>query len=96
MSNKLPTKILYDFVDTLQNNYIKEAKVKKDKQFYKGVDAILTATTIVKMKIAELEKAERILIENTHMAGQRNAGIDPSAHSALFYYNSLLETDLTV
>ena len=32
---------------------------------------------------------ERIQIEKAHMAGQRNAGIDPSAHSALSYYTEL-------
>lgn len=28
------------------------------------------------------------IVENAHMAGQRNAGIDPSYHAALHYYNS--------
>ena len=32
---------------------------------------------------------EKLQIENAHMAGQRNAGIDPSAHSALAHYVEL-------
>jgi len=89
MGNELVSKNIYDFVDTMQNQYIKDAKSKKDKVFSKSVDAILTATTIIKMKIKQLEKHEKITIENAHMAGQRNAGIDPSAHSALDYYNGI-------
>lgn len=34
-------------------------------------------------------KKEKDQIELAHMAGQRNAGIDPSAHSALSYYTEL-------
>lgn len=45
---------LYAYVNSMQNNYI--ALSKKDKKKSKEVDAILTATTLIKMKIQALNK----------------------------------------
>jgi len=45
---------LLDYINSMQNNYI--ALSKKDKKKSKEVDAILTATTLIKMKIQALRK----------------------------------------
>jgi hypothetical protein len=45
---------LLDYINSMQNNYI--ALSKKDKKKSKEVDAILTATTLIKMKIQALSK----------------------------------------
>jgi len=45
---------LLDYINSMQNNYI--ALSKKDKKKSKEVDAILTATTLIKMKIQALNK----------------------------------------
>lgn len=44
-------------IDNQQKRYIDLAK--KDKKLSKGVDAILTATTLLKMKAKELLEAEK-------------------------------------
>ena len=45
---------LLDYINSMQNNYI--ALSKKDKKKSKEVDAILTATTLIKMRIQALSK----------------------------------------
>ncbi len=55
----------------------------KENRAIKG--AYIHAVTIA-MEYMDDEKRQ---IENAHMAGQRNAGIDPSAHSALNHYLEL-------
>ena len=45
---------LYAYVDSMQNTYVE--LLKKDKKKSKEVNAILTATTLIKMKIQELNK----------------------------------------
>lgn len=45
---------LYAYVDSMQNTYVELSK--KDKKKSKEVDAILTATTLIKMKIQALSK----------------------------------------
>jgi hypothetical protein len=45
---------LLDYINSLQNNYI--ALSKNDKKKSKQVDAILTATTLIKMRIQSLNK----------------------------------------
>jgi len=45
---------LLDYINSLQNNYI--ALSKNDKKKSKEVDAILTATTLIKMRIQSLNK----------------------------------------
>jgi hypothetical protein len=45
---------LLDYINSMQNNYI--ALSKKDKKKSKEVDAILTATTLIKMRIQALNK----------------------------------------
>lgn len=55
----------------------------KENRAIKG--AYIHAVTIAK----EYLEDEKMQIEKAHMAGQRNAGIDPSAHAALAYYKEL-------
>jgi 3-hydroxy-3-methylglutaryl CoA synthase len=45
---------LYAYVDSMQNTYVE--LLKKDKKKSKEVNAILTATTLIKMKIQALNK----------------------------------------
>ena len=45
---------LLDYINSLQNNYI--ALSENDKKKSKQVDAILTATTLIKMRIQSLNK----------------------------------------
>jgi hypothetical protein len=45
---------LLDYINSLQKNYI--ALSKNDKKKSKQVDAILTATTLIKMRIQSLNK----------------------------------------
>jgi heme oxygenase len=59
MSNKKQTAVgcLIKEIEELQKNYIDLAK--KDKSFKKGVDAILTATTLLKMKCNQAKEMEK-------------------------------------
>ena len=52
-------------IDNQQKRYIDLAK--KDKKLSKGVDAILTATTLLKMKAKELLEAEKEQMINFHI-----------------------------
>ncbi len=52
-------------IDNQQKRYIDLAK--KDKKLSKGVDAILTATTLLKMKAKELLEAEKEQIITFHI-----------------------------
>jgi hypothetical protein len=45
---------LYAYVDSMQNTYVE--LLKNDKKKSKEVNAILTATTLIKMKIQALSK----------------------------------------
>jgi 3-hydroxy-3-methylglutaryl CoA synthase len=53
-NNKQILDELYAYVDSMQNAYVELSK--KDKKKSKEVDAILTATTLIKMKIQALNK----------------------------------------
>ena len=53
-NNKQILDELYAYVDSMQNAYGELSK--KDKKKSKEVDAILTATTLIKMKIQSLNK----------------------------------------
>lgn len=55
----------------------------KENRAIKG--AYIHAVTIAK----EYLEDEKMQIEKAHMAGQRNAGLYPSAHAALAYYKEL-------
>lgn len=45
---------LIDYIDHMQNVYIKKSKETKDKNYQKGLEAILTATTLIKIQAKEL------------------------------------------
>jgi 3-hydroxy-3-methylglutaryl CoA synthase len=53
-NNKQILDELYAYVNSMQNAYVELSK--KDKKKSKEVDAILTATTLIKMKIQSLNK----------------------------------------
>jgi 3-hydroxy-3-methylglutaryl CoA synthase len=53
-NNKQILDELYAYVGSMQNAYVELSK--KDKKKSKEVDAILTATTLIKMKIQALNK----------------------------------------
>jgi len=53
-NNKQILDDLYAYVDSMQNTYVE--LLKKDKKKSKEVNAILTATTLIKMKIQALSK----------------------------------------
>ena len=56
--------ILYDYIVEMEDNYMKMSKKSKDKDFKKGVDAILTATTLIRVQMKDggfqLEKEQMI------------------------------------
>ena len=54
-------------IDNQQKRYIE--LVKNDKKLSKGVDAILTATTLLKMKAKEFLEAEKEQITEAYEAG---------------------------
>jgi hypothetical protein len=61
---KTSMKILYDYIVEMEDNYMKMSKKTKDKDFKKGVDAILTATTLIRVQMGDggfqLEKKQMI------------------------------------
>ena len=56
-NNKQILDELYAYVNSMQNAYVELSK--KDKKKSKEVDAILTATTLIKMKIQSLSNDKR-------------------------------------
>ena len=55
---------LIDYIDHMQNVYIKKSKETKDKNYQKGVEAILTATTLIKIQAKyNLEKEKEQMID---------------------------------
>ncbi len=54
---------LIDYIGHMQNVYIKKSKETKDKNYQKGVEAILTATTLIKIQSKELLGKEKEQIE---------------------------------
>ena len=63
-----------------QNIYIDMAK--KNKLLKKQVDAILTATTLLKMKCKQAKKMEKQQIIDAHISGMEFIAVDPN-----HYYN---------
>lgn len=74
---------LSELVETLRLLARSIPHTTKENRAIKG--AYTHAATIAK----EYFDDEKQQIEKAHMAGQRNAGIDPSAHSALAYYKEV-------
>jgi hypothetical protein len=68
---KTSMQILYDYIVEMEDNYMKMSKKSKDKNFKKGVDAILTATTLIRvqMKNGGLQREKEQIMES------RNNGI---------------------
>jgi hypothetical protein len=48
-----------NYIDRMQNDYIKKSKETKDKNYQKGVEAILTATTLIKIQAKDLLEKEK-------------------------------------
>jgi len=63
---KTSMQILYDYIVEMEDNYMKMSKKSKDKNFKKGADAILTATTLIRvqMKDGGLQREKEQIIES--------------------------------
>ncbi len=70
---------------TVLSELKKHLQTEVDLSFLKKKD-VERITWYIDTYFIEKEKCQ---IETAHMAGQRNAGIDPSAHSALAHYAEL-------
>ncbi len=62
-----------DYIDHMQNVYIKKSKETKDKNYQKEVEAILTATTLIKIQAKDLLEKEKEQIKQTFDNGVYNA-----------------------
>ena len=82
---------LIEEIDNQQKRYIDLAK--KDKKLSKGVDAILTATTLLKMKAKELLNAEKEQIQEAYNAGAMDACYDFDDIDANEYYLITFKSD---
>lgn len=82
---------LIEEIDNQQKRHIDLAK--KDKKLSKGVDAILTATTLLKMKAKELLKAEKEQIQKAYNAGAMDACYDFDDIDAKEYYLLTFKAD---
>jgi hypothetical protein len=60
---------LIDYINHMQNVYIKKSKETKDKNYKKGVEAILTATTLINIQAEELLEKEKEQIMNAFSRG---------------------------
>lgn len=88
-----PMMELIELIELQQKNYIQLAKNDKTKR--KEVDAILTATTLVKMKAKSLLPKEKQVIEDAFNDGQINIsdsrntiGMEHSNIKPETYYNT--------
>ena len=71
---------LIEEIDKMQKIYIDLNK--EDKSLGKGVDAILTATTLLKMKCIHAKEIEKEQIIYAHISGMQFIAVDPN-----HYYN---------
>ena len=87
-------KILYDYIVEMEDNYMKMSKKSKDKDFKKGVDAILTATTLIRVQMKDggfqLEKKQMI---DFHVMLMKN-GLEQEGNAIEWDYNELKEEAL--
>ena len=84
-----PMMELIELIELQQKNYIQLAKNDKTKR--KEVDAILTATTLVKMKAKSLLPKEKQVIEDAWENGYEHASgvnTDPDKYHGNQYYNT--------
>lgn len=51
--SKTSMQILYDYIVEMENTYRKKSKESKDKDFKKGVEAVITATTLIRVKMKD-------------------------------------------
>lgn len=77
-------------IDQQQKRYIDLAK--KYKSIKKEVDAILTATTLLKMKCEQAKELEKEQIEDAYQQGFNNAYFS-NPFSKEEYYNEILKTN---
>ena len=84
---------LIKVIDEQQKSYIDLAK--KDKSLKKGVDAILTATTLLKMKCNQAKEMEKQQIIAAWIAGYNSRGnedmIGGTGNEEYEYYNENYE-----
>ncbi len=84
--------ILYDYIVEMEDTYMKMSKKSKDKDFKKGVDAILTATTLIRVQMKDggfqLEKKQMIdFAMQMHKIDCSKTGTDLLLDEAQAYYN---------
>lgn len=62
--SKTSMQILYDYIVKMEDTYRNMAKESKDKDFKKGVEAVITATTLIRVQMKDggfqLEKEQII------------------------------------
>jgi septal ring factor EnvC (AmiA/AmiB activator) len=80
---------LEEEINQQQKRYVELAK--KDKSLKKGVDAILTATTLLKMKCEKAKEMEKQQIIDSHKNGAMFE-MDSDIY-ALQYYNETYKKD---
>jgi hypothetical protein len=82
---------LIDYIDHMQNVYIKKSKETKDKNYQKGIDAILTATTLIKIQVKEALEKEKEQIKKANMDGYKEGctyhSFDHQPKTTEQYYN---------
>ena len=64
---------LIDYIDHMQNVYIKKSKETKDKNYQKGVEAILTATTLIKIQAKDNLEKEKEQLDDMFEEGFESA-----------------------
>jgi hypothetical protein len=67
---------LIDYIDHMQNVYIKKSKETKDKNYQKGVEAILTATTLIKIQAKDNLEKEKEQIITAFEVGYKSCDLD--------------------
>lgn len=72
MSKQTAVEWLIEEINQQQERYINAAK--KDKSLRKGVDAILTATTVLKMKCEQAKEMEKEQIVDAYVEGVSDEG----------------------
>ena len=79
---------LIDYIDHMQNVYIKKSKETKDKNYQKGVEAILTATTLIKIQAKDNLEKEKQQIINFHVMLMKK-GLEQEGNEIEWNYDEL-------
>ena len=85
MSKQTAVEWLIEEIDKMQKIYIDLNK--EDKSLGKGVDAILTATTLLKMKCIHAKEMEKEQIKDAHLIGLITSMEMEATKQSEQYYN---------